>query len=92
MQRRVVYAAHTNASQANRTAFEKTFVSKPELVTSLHEFAEHKPPTVLWGAAARWKDLYIFVAVRFLTAPNHVLDCEGFAIASFSCVHHLVRP
>ena len=63
--------------EAARSAFERTFLENEALVEQLDHFATANPPLVLWRGRGRYKELFVFLAVRFLAAPDHVLDAEG---------------
>ena len=43
----------------------------------LQSFAEAVPARRLWRNRGAWQHLLRFLAVRFLSCPSHVLDCEG---------------
>lgn len=61
----------------NMTGFERDFAENDALMTQLGLFADASPPQLLWRGEGRYRDLYIHLAARFLSAPDHVLDCEG---------------
>jgi hypothetical protein len=47
------------------------------LMQQLTLFADAPVATCLWQAGGRYKDLFIFIGIRFISCPDHVLDCEG---------------
>lgn len=62
---------------ANRTPFENAFIAEDALMTQLGRFVDAEPPQLLWRNNGEYKDLFRFLASRFLSAPDHVLDAEG---------------
>ena len=46
-------------------------------MNQLGNFADSEPPQLLWRNNGQYRDLFIFMASRFLSAPDHVLDAEG---------------
>ena len=62
---------------ASQTPFERAFVEDENLSNQLGMFVDAIPAERLWRGRGRYKELYIFLAVRFLSAPDHVLDAEG---------------
>jgi hypothetical protein len=62
---------------ASRTLFERELADDDNLMNQLGLFADATPPQRLWQGRGRYRDLYIFLAVRFLSAPDHVLDAES---------------
>ena len=63
--------------EASQTPFEREFINNDALMNELGRFADANPPELLWRGQGRYKELYIFLASRFLSAPDHVLDAEG---------------
>ena len=63
--------------EGSHTAFEQSFMADDTLMTQLGQFADADPPQLLWHGGGRFSDLFIFLATRFLSAPDHVLDAEG---------------
>ncbi len=61
---------------ASMTAFERAFVAdgRMELLAS---FAKRDPPVLLWRDGGRYEGLYRWLAVRFLSNPDNVLQCES---------------
>ena len=78
--------AQTGASQlvrhlattppALRSAFEDYMFSTTSLWQNLVDFANAKPPQRVWQGRGHFVELFKFLASRFLTAPDNVLDCE----------------
>ena len=58
------------------TQFERHLADTEVLFRNLQDFATRVPPVLLWQAQGAWKPLYQFMAMRFLMAPDQVLDCE----------------
>lgn len=61
----------------SRTLFEAAFISNEQFMLELDSFREQSPPVVLWGANARYSELFRCLAPRFLANPDTVLGCEG---------------
>jgi hypothetical protein len=59
------------------TPFEVNFVGNAILMAELQAFARAKPPCLLWRGRGAYANLFRFAAVRFRSAPDAVLDCEG---------------
>ena len=57
--------------------FEKAFKLNDTNMNQLSAFCDIEPPTLLWRGGGLFADLFIYMAVRFLAAPDHVLDAEG---------------
>ena len=53
------------------------FRSSDELMRLLQMFADEEPPILLWHGAGKYETLFRFVAARFASTPDRVLDCEG---------------
>ena len=60
----------------HRTSFEKVIFSDRPLWANLRDFSAREPPTVVWGAKGTFAPLYRFLAPRYLSCPDHVLDVE----------------
>ena len=58
-------------------AFCEFVAGEQELMQQLQEFSELSPPTLVWKQGGRFSKLFVFLAVRFLSNPSHVLECEG---------------
>ena len=59
-----------------RTPFEKHLCESPELMRSITDFATRDVPVCLWQGGGTYKYLFQLLALRFLLAPDQVLDCE----------------
>ena len=59
-----------------RTAFEKHLVEEDGLYESLQAFTTRAVPVCVWQGGGAYRTLFQFLALRFLLAPDHVLDCE----------------
>ena len=46
-------------------------------MAQLERFAEDPDPQCVWRKSGRYADLFMFLADRFLDAPDHVLDAES---------------
>ena len=57
--------------------FEKEFSADDSLMSQLDEFASQEPAMLVWRRNARWSELFLFLAVRFLSCGDTVLDCES---------------
>jgi hypothetical protein len=53
------------------------FRENEELMRQLQMFADEEPPRLLWHCHGKYATLFKFVAARFCSTPDHVLDCEG---------------
>ena len=60
----------------NRTPFERHVAENDVLRDNLTQFATRVPPVALWQGQGAFKPLFQFLALRFLLAPDQVLDCE----------------
>ena len=77
--------AQASAREARRAIVTKSstsrlmrFVAEDEqLMTQLCAFCERTPPLCLWHGKLSFKDLFVFIACRFLSNPDHVLDAEA---------------
>ena len=61
---------------AMRTAFEEYMFSTTGIWSNLVDFAYARPPVRVWQGRGSFPELFKFLASRFLTAPDNVLDCE----------------
>jgi len=61
--------------------WEKAFLADRDKMNQLGKFAKHMPPVVLWRGHREFKQLFIFIATRFASCPDHVLDCESIHAA-----------
>ena len=59
-----------------RTSFEAYMFETSDLYHNLVEFAHADPPVRVWQGRGIFAVLFKFLAARFLTAPDNVLDCE----------------
>jgi hypothetical protein len=60
-----------------RSPYEEAFVEDTVKMQQLEAFAASDPPKLLWHCGGAYADLFVFLSVRFLSAPDSVLDCEG---------------
>ena len=60
-----------------RSLFETAFVSDEGLYTELCQFADLQDPVCVWRGRGAFAQLFTFLACRFLSQPDSVLDCEG---------------
>ena len=58
----------------SRTPFERHMAEA--YYSHLEEFGKREPPVRVWQGQGAFKPLFQFLALRFLTAPDQVLDCE----------------
>jgi len=61
---------------AMRTSFEAYMFGTTDLYQDLVNFAHTEPPVRVWQGRGSFAVLFKFLAARFLTAPDNVLDCE----------------
>jgi len=76
--------AREKAREALRTLFPTPpsefaswFKSNETLMRELQLFSDEEPPVLLWHGSGKYKELFTFVAARFCSSPDHVLDSEG---------------
>ena len=62
---------------ARRTPFEKALADNDTYMANMQAFASVVPPCRLWQRRGAYKPLFRFLALRFLLAPDQVLDVEG---------------
>jgi hypothetical protein len=70
-------ARSTLLLKASQSPIAIAFANDALLMQQLGQFCDESPPTHLWKRKGKFKDLFYFVAARFMSAPDHVLDCEG---------------
>ena len=63
-------------ARARLTAFEQVLVGNGTYMENLRAFASASPAVCLWQNHGAYKPLFRFLALRFLLAPDQVLDCE----------------
>jgi hypothetical protein len=63
--------------RSSASPFCEIVAGEQELLQQLQEFSELSPPTLVWKQGGRFSKLFVFLAVRFLSNPSHVLECEG---------------
>ena len=66
----------SSTSPAMRTPFETYIFDTTTLWNNIVDFANANPPVRLWHGRGHFAETFKFLASRFLTAPDHVLDCE----------------
>ena len=59
-----------------RTPFERHLVDSEELMSDLRAFANCEVAVCLWQGGGAYRRLFQFLALRFLLAPDQVIDCE----------------
>ena len=59
-----------------RTPFERHLVDSEELMADLRAFANCEVAVCLWQGGGAYRRLFQFLALRFLLAPDQVIDCE----------------
>ena len=57
--------------------YEAAFVSDDVLMCQLSAFADYPTPICVWHKGIAFAELFMFIADRFLGAPDSVVDCEG---------------
>ena len=66
----------SKTTPGNRTGFEQYIIDTEDLYASLCSFANSDVALCVWQHGRIWKVLFMFLAPRFLLAPDHVLDAE----------------
>ena len=69
------------------SSFERTVRTDDALWSQLDRFSDHQEPTLLWRQGCAFRDLFAFLAVRFLSCGDSVLNAEGI----HSRWQHLLR-
>ena len=59
-----------------RTPFESHIADSEELMSEIEAFANREVAVCLWQGGGAYRRLFKFLAMRFLLAPDQVLDCE----------------
>ena len=68
------------------TSYDKTWKDDPQMMSLLNDFVLERPAVVLWRKGGKYARIFKFLAMRFLTCPDSVLDCERVhAIWYFEC-------
>ena len=62
---------------SNRTAYESEWANNDQLMAQLSQFCDQEPPVLLWRNHGQFKDVFNFLAPRFLASGDSVLDCES---------------
>ena len=62
---------------ARLSSFDQALVRNETYMENLQAFATATPAVCLWQNHGAYKPLFRFLALRFLLAPDQVLDCEG---------------
>ena len=65
-----------NIAPDKRTRFESYLAKNVQLMKHLEDFAHRTVPVCVWQGNGEYKALFQFLAMRFLLAPDQVLDCE----------------
>ena len=71
--RRLLTSTHPDS----QSVYCKSISDCPVMMEELNAFCDRQVPCLLWRGKAAYATLYIFLATRFLSAPDSVLDCEG---------------
>ena len=61
----------------NMQRWERSFFDDEVLMEQLEVFCVISPPSLLWRQGGAFSQLCIFIAVRFMSQKDHVLDAEG---------------
>ena len=75
---------------ASCTCYEKHWLRDPVKMEQLQLFETVDPPVLLWRLEGAFKDMFIFLADRFLGAPDSVLDAERVH-AKWKCIESIRR-
>ena len=59
-----------------RTPFESHIADSEELMSEIASFANLEVAVCLWQGGGAYRRVFKFLAMRFLLAPDQVLDCE----------------
>ena len=59
------------------SSFERTVRTDDALWSQLDRFSDHQKPTLLWRQGGAFRDLFAFLAVRFLSCGDSVLNAES---------------
>ena len=65
-----------SVAPASRSNFETHLANADNLHNELVAFANREPAVCVWQGGGAFKELFKFLALRFLLAPDQVLDCE----------------
>ena len=65
-----------SVAPGKRTAFERFVADSDLLMGQLDAFAKRPVPVRVWQGGGAYTSLFKALAVRFLVAPDEVLDCE----------------
>ena len=63
--------------EGQQSSYEAAFLNDEVKMLQLEQFASVHPPSLLWRNKGAYSELFHFLAVRFLGAPDSVLECEG---------------
>jgi hypothetical protein len=67
----------TKLTPQARTLFDESVLDDETLMEQLTQFSEADPPVLVWRNNGRYQYLFRFLAMRFLSCPDSVLDVEG---------------
>ena len=62
---------------AAATPYEKHWLETDALMRQLYRFKCKSPPCLLWHNDGAYSEMFIFLAIRFLSEEDSVLDCES---------------
>lgn len=57
--------------------YEEAWINDPVKMEQLRMFCDLEVPVLLWHMDGAFKDIFRFLAQRFLSSPDSVLPCEG---------------
>jgi len=66
---------------SSATKYEELWLQDESKMAQLADFCDRNPPCLLWKNNGKYKDLFTFLADRFLAQPDSVVDCEGLHAA-----------
>ena len=70
--------AHRALSEKSHASIFGTWFSEQSiLMEQLSAFCDAVPATQVWKSNGRYRDVFICLGARFLSSPDHVLECEG---------------
>ena len=87
---RLFHAKLIRLNPGTATAYEKEWLQDETKMGQLAAFADMEPACLLWRNRGAFKDMFIYLADRFLGSPDSVLDAERVH-AKWKWVEHVRR-
>ena len=86
-----LFHQHLIRLQANTASpYDAEWLQDEVKMAQLADFADMEPPCLVWRNRGVFRDMFIYLADRFLGAPDSVLDAEGVH-ARWKWVEHVHR-